>query len=144
MKTIFRPAAVIAPLLVVILAAPLPVAAQTGSPVGVTLAKSGNDIVLSFSTTGTQLYTVQARADFSQPWTNFQSAMGIGTVNMVTITNALSAGKGYYRLLIQPKPMSLVLPQANAFAILGHSCGGIREQIFLTGFDPATGLSRRW
>jgi hypothetical protein len=31
--------------------------------------------------------------------------------------------------------VSLALPQATAFAILGHSCGGIQEQAFASGFD---------
>ena len=31
-------------------------------------------------------------------------------------------------------PTSLLLPQSTAFAILGHSCGGIQEQAFATGF----------
>jgi hypothetical protein len=33
----------------------------------------------------------------------------------------------------------LVLPQGTAFAILGHSCGGIQERVYATGFDPSTG-----
>ena len=33
----------------------------------------------------------------------------------------------------------LVLPQGTAFAILGHSCGGIQEQAYATGFDPTSG-----
>ena len=36
-------------------------------------------------------------------------------------------------------PISLVLPQNNAFAILGYWCGGISEHVFATGFDPSTG-----
>lgn len=35
---------------------------------------------------------------------------------------------------------SLLLPSATAFSILGHSCGGIQEQAFATGFAPSTGL----
>jgi hypothetical protein len=35
---------------------------------------------------------------------------------------------------------ALLLPQSTAFAILGHSCGGIQEKAYATGFDPATGL----
>jgi hypothetical protein len=35
---------------------------------------------------------------------------------------------------------SLSLPQSTAFAILGHSCGGIQEKSYATGFDPANGL----
>jgi hypothetical protein len=36
-------------------------------------------------------------------------------------------------------PMSLLLPGSNAFAILGHDCGGIQEHAYVTGFDPSTG-----
>ena len=36
-------------------------------------------------------------------------------------------------------PVSLVLPQSTAFAILGHSCGGIQEKAYATGFDPVSG-----
>jgi hypothetical protein len=35
--------------------------------------------------------------------------------------------------------VSLGLSQATAFSFLGHSCGGIREQAFATGFDPTSG-----
>lgn len=30
--------------------------------------------------------------------------------------------------------VSLTVPQSTAFAVLGHSCGGIREQVLVTGF----------
>jgi len=36
-------------------------------------------------------------------------------------------------------PVSLLVPQSTAFAILGRSCGGIQEQALVTGFDPASG-----
>jgi hypothetical protein len=36
-------------------------------------------------------------------------------------------------------PTSLLLPQSTAFSILGHSCGGVQEQAFATGFDLASG-----
>ncbi len=36
-------------------------------------------------------------------------------------------------------PIPLDLPQGTAFAILGHSCGGIQETSATTGFDPSTG-----
>ena len=32
---------------------------------------------------------------------------------------------------------SLVLPQGAAFYVLGHSCGGIQEQVYATGFAPS-------
>src|SRR5499425_1276478 len=34
---------------------------------------------------------------------------------------------------------SLLLPQGTAFSMLGHSCGGIQEQAFATGFDATSG-----
>ena len=40
----------------------------------------------------------------------------------------------------QATTTSLLLPQSSAFAVLGHSCGGIQEQAFATGFDPGTGF----
>jgi hypothetical protein len=39
-------------------------------------------------------------------------------------------------------PTSLLVPQSTAFSILGRSCGGIQEQAFATGFDPASGYAR--
>ncbi len=35
--------------------------------------------------------------------------------------------------------ISLDLPQATAFSLLGYSCGGIGEQSYATGFDPTSG-----
>jgi hypothetical protein len=32
---------------------------------------------------------------------------------------------------------SLILSQSAAFSILGHSCGGIQEQVYATGFAPS-------
>src|SRR5262249_55452790 len=57
----------------------------------------------------------------------------------VRLANAISAGKGFYRISINPGPLRLLLPQSKAFAVLGHSCGGIQEQAYATGFDSATG-----
>jgi hypothetical protein len=36
-------------------------------------------------------------------------------------------------------PVHLLLPQSTAFAILGHSCGGIGEHVYVTGFDLTSG-----
>ena len=36
-------------------------------------------------------------------------------------------------------PISLVLPQGNASSILGHSCGGIQETAYATGFSSGGG-----
>jgi hypothetical protein len=33
----------------------------------------------------------------------------------------------------------LVMSQSAAFSILGHSCGGIQEKVYATGFDLARG-----
>jgi hypothetical protein len=40
---------------------------------------------------------------------------------------------------IAPAQTSLIVPQGTAFAAIGHSCGGIQEQSFATGFDPTSG-----
>lgn len=114
--------------------------ALTNPTTGLTATKSGNDLVLSFPTTSTNFYTVQTCPDLLQPWTNLQPGIqGDGTVKVITITNALPSGKGFYRLLTQTTPVSLLLPQSTAFAILGHSCGGIKEQVYATGFNPTNG-----
>ncbi len=43
-----------------------------------------------------------------------------------------------------PQQPQLVMPQGTAFAVLGHDCGGIKENAFVTGFDdsvdPAAGF----
>lgn len=36
-------------------------------------------------------------------------------------------------------PTQLLLGQGQAFSLLGHSCGGIQEQAYATGFSPAGG-----
>jgi hypothetical protein len=38
-----------------------------------------------------------------------------------------------------PNPVVLAVPQATAFAVLGHSCGGIQQQGYATGFDATSG-----
>ena len=138
-KTSLPPALASALLFVASLSVSLSGVALAVPPVGLAATTSGNDVILSFATTTPGLYTVQSSADLLQPWTNFQEGIeGDGTVKRVTLSNALSEGKGFYRLFIQT-PMRLLLPQSLAFAILGHSCGGIREQVYVTGFVPANG-----
>jgi len=34
-------------------------------------------------------------------------------------------------------PISLIVPQGTAFSYLGHSCGGIQEQAYATGWDAS-------
>jgi hypothetical protein len=139
MKPKFPAALATALILDASLAAPLSGAGLAIPMRGVAAAKSGNDLVLSFPTTSPDFYTVQTSPSLLQQWTNSQPGIrGDGTVKMVTITNAFSVGNGFYRLLVQ-RPASLVLPQSMAFAILGHWCGGIREQAYVTGFDPTRG-----
>ena len=133
------PALAIALLLNASLAASLSRAALAIPPGGLAVTESSNDLVLSFATTSPNLYAVQTCPDLLHPWTNLQSGIqGDGTVKAVTVTNAFSADKGFYRLLIQ-RPAGLLLPQSMAFTILGHWCGGIQEKAHVTGFDPASG-----
>jgi hypothetical protein len=106
---------------------------------GLAAAKSGADLVLSFPTTSPDVYSIQTSPELLQGWTSLQSGIqGDGTVKTITITNAIAVGNGYYRLLIQ-KPANLLLGQSMAFAILGRWCGGIKEQAYVTGFDPTNG-----
>lgn len=53
-----------------------------------------------------------------------------------TILSAIAAG--LFCLVLAPAagatPTSLVLSQSAAFSILGHSCGGIQEQVYASGF----------
>src|SRR5215468_9670800 len=37
-------------------------------------------------------------------------------------------------------PIPLVVSQSTAFSVLGHSCGGIQEKAYATGFDPTSGF----
>ena len=105
------------------------------------LNTSGQNVVLSFPTTSTNYYGLQSSSSFSQPWANLKSGIpGSGTTQTITLSNALAADQGFYRLVVQPKPLDLILPQGDAFAILGHSCGGIQEQVYATGFDAVTGF----
>ena len=139
MKAKFPGALAVGLLLDAVSAVPL-TAAAVGLPMGgLVAARSGNDLVLTFPATSPDFYTVQTCSSLLQPWTNFQPGIeGDGTVKVVTVTNAIAVGNGFYRLLIQ-RPANLVVPQSAAFAILGHWCGGIREQIYVTGFDPTSG-----
>src|SRR5689334_5152550 len=41
--------------------------------------------------------------------------------------------------MLNATPVALLLPQSTAFSILGHSCGGIQEQAFATGFSSLNG-----
>ncbi len=140
MKTRFSSVLALAWLLAPALATPFSATALTLLPGGLALTLSGNNLILSFPTTSTNYYGLQTCPDLSQPWTNIQAGIqGSGIVRSVTISNAITAGHGFYRLSLQPKPTQLLLPQATAFAILGYDCGGISEQVYATGFDPTNG-----
>ncbi len=56
----------------------------------------------------------------------------VATVAAVAALGATPAGAS--------SPVSLLVPQSVAFAAIGHSCGGIQEQAFATGFDPVSGF----
>jgi len=40
---------------------------------------------------------------------------------------------------VSAAPLQLLVPQGTAFGYLGHSCGGIQEQVIATGFDFVSG-----
>ncbi len=138
-KASFKPALARALLLEATLAAALSAAALTIPPGGLVATQSGHDLILSFSTTSPDLYTVQTSPDMQQPWTSLPSGTaGDGTVKSVTLTNGVLGNQGFYRLLMQT-PADLLLPQSTATAILGYWCGGIKERVHVTGFDPTSG-----
>ncbi len=56
-----------------------------------------------------------------------------------TIVSAIAAGLGCLALAPAASastPIQLVLSQGAAFSLLGHSCGGIQEKVYATGFAP--------
>ena len=138
MRTFFTSARVIVMLLGATFAGSFSAAAVAIPPGGLAVTASGNNLNLSFATASGYFYTAQMSPDMLQ-WTNCQPGVpGDGTVKTVTITNAISSDRGYYRFVAQ-QPASLTLPQGMAFSILGYDCGGIREQAS-AGFDLNTGL----
>ena len=62
-----------------------------------------------------------------------KTVLGLGACTCATIVLAVGATTA------AAASVSLLLPQSTAFSYLGHSCGGIQEQAFATGFDPAGG-----
>jgi len=106
---------------------------------GLAPARSGNDLTLSFPTTYPHFFIVQTSPDLVQPWTDVQSGVvGDGAVKTVTVANAFSAAQGFYRLADE-SPVKLLLPEGDAFAVIGFDCGGIAEKVYITGFDPTNG-----
>jgi hypothetical protein len=115
-------------------------AALPPPPGGLAATSSNNNLILSFPTTSTNYYGLQMSPDLLRPWTNVQAGIqGYGLVKTVTLSNAISGGQGFYRTVTQPKPAQLLLPGSMAFAILGHDCGGIHEQVYAIGFNPTNG-----
>ena len=60
-----------------------------------------------------------------------KTILGALSCLLITLGVGVSAAAG--------SSVPLLLPQATAFSFLGHSCGGIQEQAYATGFDPASG-----
>ncbi len=60
-----------------------------------------------------------------------RSAAGAMFVALICLLGAPSAGAS--------SPIRLLLDQGAAFSLIGHSCGGIQEQVYATGFGPAPG-----
>ncbi|MBI3869794.1 MAG: fibronectin type III domain-containing protein [Verrucomicrobia bacterium] len=92
---------------------------------------------LSFNTDSLSFYRAQVSSDLRQWTDNPWGILGDGTLKTMTITNVAAGARGFYRLLVET-PTQLRLPQSTAFAILGHSCGGIQETVS-AGFDVTSG-----
>jgi hypothetical protein len=132
------PAAMRVALFLIPVAAPFSsLAVLPNPPGGLAVTPSGKDLKLSFPTTSPNYYVLQASPDLQQ-WTNCpQGVAGDGTLKSVTMSNAVSGSRGFYRYLVE-SPTSLILPQSTAFSILGYSCGGIQEQV-AAGLDVSNG-----
>jgi len=64
------------------------------------------------------------------------------SISRSTVTSALTCALVLLALgtsAALASPVQLVLPQSAAFGILGHSCGGIQEQAYATGFIAGSG-----
>ena len=59
-------------------------------------------------------------------------------ITAVAMTAALWVTVGAAGAALGASAISLVVPQSTAFSVLGHSCGGIQEQAFATGFDATS------
>lgn len=111
--------------------------AVIGLPPVLVANRSNSDLVLSYPSTSPNFYSVQTSPDLLL-WSTLPGTPGDGSVDSVTMSNALLGSATFYRLSIQ-QPLSLSLPQGDASAVLGHDCSGIKEQVYVTGFDPAFG-----
>lgn len=121
---------------------PAGASAAIGMPgaLNLSLTVSGQNLVFSFPTTSTNYYGLLTCSNLSQPWANLQSGIpGNGSLQSLAMPLPPASAQGFYRLELQPQPAGLILSQGDAFTILGHSCGGIQEQAYATGFSPATG-----
>src|SRR5262249_13735422 len=66
--------------------------------------------------------------------------VGDGTTSTLSDSTSASDARFYrVQILVSSVARSLVLPQSTAFSILGHSCGGIQEKTYVSGFAPTTG-----
>jgi hypothetical protein len=64
----------------------------------------------------------------------FSCTLAAGVVLATSVTSVLG-----FAATAQAAPTSLVLSQSAAFSVLGHSCGGIQEKAYATGFASGTG-----
>src|SRR3954469_17216432 len=70
---------------------------------------------------------VPERKDYPMSRKTTVSAVASALVSLVVGVAAAGAAS----------PVSLSLPQSTALSILGHSCGGIQERAYATGFDAS-------
>jgi len=106
------------------------------------VGKATNSVALSFSTTAGMSY--QVRYSPVLPATNWMTLglpiIGDGAAHTVFDSTSGSDARFYrVQILVSSAAVSLLVPQSTAFSFLGHSCGGIQEKTYVTGFDPTTG-----
>jgi cysteine-rich repeat protein len=59
---------------------------------------------------------------------------------VIALAALVVATVGVERAAMGQTAISLLVSQGAAFSVLGHSCGGIQEQAFATGFDATSGF----
>jgi hypothetical protein len=60
-------------------------------------------------------------------------------LTVIAMAAVLFATVGVESAALGASMTSLLVPQSTAFSVLGHSCGGIQEQVLATGFDATSG-----
>jgi hypothetical protein len=86
-------------------------------------------------------FTITAVPPLPPPTTSTTTSISTTTSSTSTTTSSTSTTSTTSTTVpLGTSPEQLLLSQGEAFGFLGHSCGGIQEHAYATGFDPASGF----